>query len=130
MKNIKRSTNLLAGVALIALFSVQTLYAENRPVIESFINTNHIVNKLKTDSVKNKIEYSAQDSMILSKDNSVITLYGQVKFNCASFNITADEIAFDKVNNKITAKNFTFFNKHNQLTTSGVSGKFDVNSKN
>lgn len=80
-----------------------------------------------TDSLKHKLEYSATDSIKYNRDQSIVSLYGHAILNCTNFNITADEIVFNKSTHKIKAKNYKITDKAGKNTSGGASGEFGVN---
>jgi Zn-dependent protease with chaperone function len=79
--------------------------------------------------VKTNVNYSAQDSVKMSKDKSVVSLYGKVKLDYKNFSISADEATFNKNTERITAKNVTLKNKENGISMTGYYGEFDINGK-
>ena len=82
---------------------------------------------LQIDTLVEKIEYSALGSTKLSKDKSVISLYGKARLNCKNFSISGDEIVYNKDTKKIAAKNFTITNNYNKLKKTGTYGEFHLN---
>ncbi|WP_316843290.1 M56 family metallopeptidase [Pedobacter psychrodurus] len=81
-------------------------------------------NKVKAD-----VAYSARDSVKMSSDKSIVTLYGKVKLDYKNFTISADEATYNKNTEKITAKNLSFRNKVTGITMAGSYGEFDINGK-
>ena len=75
---------------------------------------------IKPDSLIEKIEYSAQGSTTLSKDRSILSLYGKAKFTCKNFYITGDEIIYNKITQKIIAKNFTITNNSTKVKKNAI----------
>lgn len=84
----------------------------------------------KADNKVNTIvSYSAQDSVKMSKDKSIVTLYGKAKLDYKNFSISADEASYNRNTEKITAKNLTLRNKVTGITMLGSYGEFDINGK-
>ncbi|MBE5321287.1 hypothetical protein IM793_19150 [Pedobacter sp. MR2016-19] len=73
--------------------------------------------------------YSARDSVKMSRDRSIVTLYGKAKLDYKNFTISADEATYNKNTEKITAKNLILRNKLTGITTIGSYGEFDINGK-
>lgn len=84
---------------------------------------------IRSDSLIEKIEYSAQGSTSLNKDRSILSLYGKAKFSCRNFYITGDEIIYNKITQKIIAKNFTITNNSTKVKKNGNYGEFNLNDK-
>ena len=95
--------------------------AELQKIRDSLVK---IDNKVKTD-----VAYSAQDSVKMSSDKSIVTLYGKAKLDYKNFNISADEATYNKNTERITAKNLTLRNKVTGITMVGSYGEFDINGK-
>lgn len=85
---------------------------------------------LQTDSLKEKVKYSAKDSTRSSNNNTIVSLFGKATLNCEKFDLKASKIIFNKKTQKATAKDFTIFNKRTKTNSSGSYGEFYVNSKN
>lgn len=84
----------------------------------------------KADSkVKTNVSYSARDSVKMSKDKSIVTLYGKAKLEYKNFAISADELTYNRNSEKITAKNLTLRNKITGTTMVGYYGELDINGK-
>lgn len=65
-------------------------------------------NKKKSNSdLDKKVEYKAQDSVKYNKDKSVIYLYGQAKVLYGDFELSADFIRLDNINNTVFASGLT-----------------------
>lgn len=95
--------------------------AELQKIRDSLVK---IDNKVKTD-----VAYSAQDSVKMSSDKSIVTLYGKAKLDYKNFTISADEATYNKNTERITAKNLTLRNKVTGITMVGSYGEFDINGK-
>jgi len=83
----------------------------------------------RIDSAKTRddlIKWSGKDSIIFSKDKTIIYLYGQAKIICNAFSITADEIIFNKNTNKVFAKNFTILFEGTDSPKTGTFGEFSL----
>lgn len=74
----------------------------------------------------NLIKWSAKDSTKLSKDKSLISLYGHAKLTCKAFDITADEISFDQNTQKVVAKNYKMIAAVSNKVTKGKYGEFNI----
>lgn len=72
------------------------------------------------------IKWSAKDSTKLSKDKSLISLYGHAKLTCKAFDITADEISFDQNTQKVVAKNYKMIAAVSNKVTKGKYGEFNI----
>ncbi|NMN39292.1 M56 family metallopeptidase [Pedobacter sp. SG918] len=84
----------------------------------------------KTDNkVETSVSYSARDSIKMSRDKSIVTLYGKAKLDYKNFSISADEATYNRNTEKITAKNLTLRNKVTGITMLGSYGEFDINGK-
>lgn len=82
------------------------------------------------DNIDNSdLAYSARDSVKMSRDRSIVTLYGKAKLDYKNFTISADEATYNKNTEKITAKNLILRNKLTGITTIGSYGEFDINGK-
>jgi hypothetical protein len=79
--------------------------------------------------VKTNVSFSAQDSVKMSKDKSIVTLYGKAKLEYKNFTISADKLTYNRNSEKITAKNLTLRNKITGKTTVGYYGELDINGK-
>lgn len=79
--------------------------------------------------VKTSVSYSAQDSVKMSSDKSIVMLYGKAKLDYKNFAISADEAIYNRNTEKITAKGLTFRNKATGITMTGSYGEFDINGK-
>lgn len=75
------------------------------------------------------VAYSARDSVTISSDKSIVTLYGKATLDYKNFTISADEATYNKNTEKITAKNLTLRNKVTGITMIGSYGEFDINGK-
>ncbi|RAJ35362.1 hypothetical protein [Pedobacter cryoconitis] len=80
---------LVIPVSIGLIFSVQGVRAEKKP-------ENNRQFSLQTDSVKEKFNYAAQDSTKWNKHKSIVALYGKATFSCENFDLTANEIVFNK----------------------------------
>ena len=82
------------------------------------------------DNIDNSdVAYSARDSVKISRDKSIVTLYGKAKLDYKNFTISADEATYNRNTEKITAKNLILRNKLTGITTIGSYGEFDINGK-
>ncbi|MBT2561897.1 hypothetical protein J7E50_20225 [Pedobacter sp. ISL-68] len=81
------------------------------------------------NKVETSVSYSAQDSVKMSSDKSIVTLYGKAKLDYKNFAISADEATYNRNTEKITAKNLTVRNKITGITMIGSYGEFDINGK-
>jgi len=81
------------------------------------------------NKVETSVSYSALDSVKMSRDKSIVTLYGKAKLDYKNFAISADEATYNRNTEKITAKNLTFRNKITGITMIGSYGEFDINGK-
>lgn len=81
------------------------------------------------NKVETSVSYSAWDSVKMSRDRSIVTLYGKAKLDYKNFTISADEATYNKNTEKITAKNLILRNKLTGITTIGSYGEFDINGK-
>ena len=81
------------------------------------------------NKVKTSVSYSAQDSIKMSSDKSIVMLYGKAKLDYKNFAISADEAIYNRNTEKITAKNLTLRNKVTGITMIGSYGEFDINGK-
>jgi len=95
--------------------------AELQKIRDSLTKLDH---KVKTD-----VAYSARDSVKMSSDKSIVTLYGKAKLDYKNFSISADEATYNKNTERITAKNLTLRNKVTGITMVGSYGEFDINGK-
>lgn len=75
------------------------------------------------------VAYSARDSVTISSDKSIVTLYGKATLDYKNFTISADEATYNRHTEKITAKNLTLRNKVTGITMIGSYGEFDINGK-
>lgn len=83
----------------------------------------------KDKKLKTEVSYSAQDSVKMSSDKSIVMLYGKAKLDYKNFAISADEAIYNRNTEKITAKNLTLRNKVTGITMIGSYGEFDINGK-
>ncbi|OWK70102.1 hypothetical protein [Pedobacter sp. AJM] len=125
---IKKTILFFAASSLILLVIVLTGFTEkktsdygSRSKLFVSMNTNMLQN------VDRLVKWSAKDSTKLSKDKSLISLYGSAKFTCGNFDIFADEIFFNKKLKKITAKNYKMISFSSKKVTEGQYGEFDIN---
>ncbi|MGQ7852885.1 M56 family metallopeptidase [Pedobacter sp. WC2501] len=81
------------------------------------------------NKVETSVSYSARDSVKMSRDKTIVTLYGKAKLDYKNFTISADEATYNKNTEKITAKNLILRNKLTGITTIGSYGEFDINGK-
>lgn len=108
------------------MFSVQIVRAEK--ILDKRPAYSHIA--MRADSLIEKIKYSAKDSTRSTRNNSIISLFGEATLSCEKFDLKASEIVFNKNTQKVTAKDFTIFDKQSKKTTTGSFGEFSVSSKN
>ncbi|WP_131537592.1 M56 family metallopeptidase [Pedobacter nototheniae] len=86
--------------------------------------------ELRPESIlEDKVEYSAKDSVKMSKDKSIIYLYGNAKMSYKDFDIMADQIIYNTKTLTGSAKDPVFVNRKNQAIISGKSLKFDLKGK-
>ena len=79
--------------------------------------------------LKKRIEYSADDSIRVSRDKKTITLYGNAKLAYGDINLIADEIVFNSDLKKGSAKNVIVKALKNEVIMDGSHAKFDLNGK-
>ena len=91
-----------------------TFLTLNNPVIDS------------ADTLKARVYYSATDSTRFSKDKSIVTLYGAATLAYGNFNLKANTIVYNNLTHKGSAKNFTLYDKKNQMSTKGTYVEFDL----
>lgn len=96
--------------------------------IDESRNTVGDYNLKQKDLLNEGIRYSALDSVRLSKDKSIVSLYGKAKVYFKNMTIDADEITFNKMTNSGNAKNLTLTNESG-IKVKGSSAKFDLNGK-
>lgn len=81
------------------------------------------------DHVKPLLQYSARDSTKFSKDKSTLSLYGDAKLSDSNFQLTADEISYNKTTQKVIAKGFSLLNNTSKVVTKGTYAEFHLNRK-
>ncbi|QNK64778.1 hypothetical protein H7F33_09990 [Pedobacter sp. PAMC26386] len=138
---MKRAIQLFV-LPVMLIFSAQFVYADHilkfnvstlnpQSLVLSAITQSSSLHSitLKTDTLKDKVEYSANEYVTFSKDKNVLSLYGKAQLNSKNFNITGDEIVYNKTTQKATAKNFTITNNYSNVKKSGSYGEFNLNDK-
>ena len=127
MKLMMKKTNLsFSFFSLTLLFIISTGFIEKKS--SASVNLN-LCTLSRIDSSKtrgNLIKWSAKDSTKLSKDKSLISLYGHAKLTCKAFDITADEISFDQNTQKVVAKNYKMIAAVSNKVTKGKYGEFNI----
>lgn len=113
MKNILSSSALL-------VFSIIALQAKNSSdgIKDTYAPP--------PDSLAHRITYTAQDSTRFNKNKSIITLYGNARFNCNNFQLSADEITINKTTQKVKAKNYTLLIPANYIIKTGNYAEFSM----
>ncbi|MGM9474793.1 N-acetylmuramoyl-L-alanine amidase [Pedobacter sp. GSP4] len=76
-----------------------------------------------------KVEYSANDSVKMSEDKTLITLYGKARFGNKKISVLADEVTINRHTNVVTAKNLTLTDKNSGITITGYYAEFDKKGK-
>lgn len=89
----------------------------------------HAADQALTDHVKPVLKYSARDSTTFSKDKSILSLYGDAKLSDSNFQLTADEISYNKTTQKVIAKGFSLLNNTSKVITKGKYAEFHFNAK-
>jgi len=127
MKLMMKKTNLpFSFFCLTLLFVISTGFIEKKS--SASVNLN-LCTLSRIDSSKtrgNLIKWSGKDSIIFSKDKTIIYLYGQAKIICKAFDITADEISFDQNTQKVVAKNYKMIAAVSNKVTKGKYGEFNI----
>ncbi|MBB6236090.1 lipopolysaccharide assembly outer membrane protein LptD (OstA) [Pedobacter sp. AK013] len=118
LKKIQRVKTVLLILCLISSSLFSTAFVNHSKIDADW---NHRA-QIKKDS----ITWSASNSSKLSRDKSIITLNGNAKFKCKNFSIEADEIIFNKKNEKIFAKNYTMKTAGTDSLRKGSYGEFSV----
>jgi len=93
--------------------------------LEKLINSIAFIDNIDNSDVA----YSARDSVKMSRDKSIVTLYGKAKLDYKNFTISAEAATYNKNTEKITAKNLILRNKLTGITAIGSYGEFDINGK-
>lgn len=69
----------------------------------------------------NEIKWSAQDSVKIDKKAATVSLYGKAKFTCTDFSLSADEMLYDKKQQKVIAKNYVVTAGRNKNSKGGYA---------
>lgn len=80
----------------------------------------------QTDSLKNKVYYTVQDSIKMNKDKTVLSLYGGVVFKYNDLALEAKEVVYNNKTQKLIAKEFKIFDKNSQIISTGNYAEFNL----
>ena len=119
----RTSKNLFFLSAGLALFSLTASAQDVKKSTAAEIALSTDDNQL---SGKEAITVSATDSTKLSKDKSLLKLYGNAKLNSQKFNVMAEEITYNRNTKKIIARNYKAVNNNTGVATAGQYGELSI----
>ena len=137
---LKSKCLITLSIALCVMFisNAQSAYAENKINYE-FDNSTSLpllsrrlpiqMNEQKIDTLIGKISYSAQGTTSLIENKTILTLKGEAKFSCTNYDITADEIVYNKTSRKVIVKNYSAVDKITNTVSKGVYREFYFSNK-
>lgn len=91
--------------------------------------TEYGTNTAAQDILMKRVSYSAVDSVRFSKDKKVVKLYGNAKLAYGDINLMADEIIYDSMTRKGSAKNVKIKTIKSGILMDGSDAKFDLTNK-